>query len=262
MENSISERIVPNEIPYSLWQEHINRYAFAAEFVRAKNVLDVACGTGYGSAYLAESGAKEVVGGDISKEAITYALKNTRSDNLSFVLLNAAKLPFPNCTFDVITSFETIEHLERCRIFLAECKRTIKNGGFLVCSTPNKKRSSPHTKPLNPFHVREFYPMEYYRLLTSYFSDVTLYGQHFFSLKQRIRSKILGIGGKVISVVPEGNRIKAFINKSITCPSPNMSKIGTENSSGILDTKYSVVPFQDSIFKIPSYIIAVTKKSK
>lgn len=253
---------MPNEIPYVLWQEHINRYAFAAEFVKDKNILDVACGTGYGSAYLAESGAKEVVGGDVSKEAITYALKNTRSDKLSFALLDATQLPFPACTFDVITSFETIEHLEKYRIFLAECTRTLKNGGILVCSTPNKKLASPHTpKPLNPFHVREFYPMEYYRLLTSYFSDVTLYGQHFFSLKRRIRSKILGVGGKVISVVPEGNRIKTLINKSTTCPSPNVPRIGTENSRHMLDTNYSVAPFQDGLFKTPLYVVAVAKKN-
>ena len=147
-------------------------------------------------------------------------------------------------------------------MFLIECKRTLKSGGILVCSTPNKKIASPNTlKPLNPFHVREFYPMEYYKLLTSYFSDVTLYGQHYFSLIRRIKSKVLGVGGKVISVVPEGDRIKSFINKSMSSSSPYMSKTGTKNSTSILDTKYSVVPFKDNVFKIPSYVIAVTEKS-
>ncbi|MCR3907030.1 MAG: class I SAM-dependent methyltransferase [Tenericutes bacterium] len=252
---------MPNETPYVLWQEHINRYAFAAEFVKDKNILDVACGTGYGSAYLAESGAKEVVGGDISKEAITYARKNVCNDKLNFALLDARQLPFPTGTLDVITSFETIEHLEKYMTFLAECKRILKSGGILICSTPNKKLTSPHTpKPLNPFHVREFYPMEYYKLITSYFSDVSLYGQHYFSLIRRIKSKALGVGGKVLSLVPEGNKIKTLIHKS-TNSSPNMSKIGTENSRVMLNRNYCIAPFQDGLFKTPLYIVAVAKKT-
>lgn len=56
------EFVVPNKTPYATYQEHINRYVFASNFVMNKIVLDVACGTGYGSNCLLKS-AKMVVGG-------------------------------------------------------------------------------------------------------------------------------------------------------------------------------------------------------
>ena len=49
------------------------KYSFAAGYVKDKVVLDVACGAGYGSRYLFDKGAKTVVGGDISPEAIKAA---------------------------------------------------------------------------------------------------------------------------------------------------------------------------------------------
>ena len=57
------EVLVPNETPYESFQEHVNRYAFASNLVKDKIVLDVGCGTGYGSSYLSRKGAKMVIGG-------------------------------------------------------------------------------------------------------------------------------------------------------------------------------------------------------
>lgn len=68
------EFVVPNKTPYATYQEHINRYVFASNFVKDKTVLDIVCGTGYGSSYLARKGAKRVLGGDISKKAIEYVI--------------------------------------------------------------------------------------------------------------------------------------------------------------------------------------------
>jgi len=123
---------------YSLWQQHINRYIFAAGFARDKVVLDVACGAGYGSDYLIKMGAKKVVGGDISEDAIEYARAQYKSNDLQFVRLNAVKLPFSRDCFDAIVSFETIEHLKEYENFLFECKRVLKDKGLFICSTPNK----------------------------------------------------------------------------------------------------------------------------
>ena len=65
--------LAPGAMDYNsmLAAEHVVRYAFAAALCRGRRVLDVACGEGYGSAMLAAAGAAQVVGVDISQEAVS-----------------------------------------------------------------------------------------------------------------------------------------------------------------------------------------------
>jgi SAM-dependent methyltransferase len=91
---------------------------------------------------------------------------------------DGARLPLADDCFDVVVSFETIEHLEDHEAFLAECRRVLKDEGVLVCSTPNKRIFSPVAdSPPNAYHVREFWPDEFRLLLSGYFEDVALHGQ-------------------------------------------------------------------------------------
>jgi ubiquinone/menaquinone biosynthesis C-methylase UbiE len=172
------ERVVPGKTPQTIYDEHIYRYIFAAGLAGNKIVLDVACGTGYGAGYMAGNASK-VVGADISLEAVDYARERHSEDNkASFVCADAIRLPFADGAFDMVVSFETVEHIRQYRKFLAECRRVLKENGLLVCSTPNRRIFSPKlAKPLNTFHVKEFWPEEFSRLLRRYFSDITLYGQ-------------------------------------------------------------------------------------
>jgi len=173
------ERVVPGKTPRDIYLEHINRYVFATSWVQNKSVLDVACGTGYGVHYLVKKGARRAVGVDISIEAMNYAQDRFGEDRrVSFICADGTKLPCVDNFFDVVISFETIEHIRQYRRFLLECRRVLKENGLFICSTPNRRVFSPHIgKPLNPFHVKEFWPEEFYRLLCRYFVDVTLYGQ-------------------------------------------------------------------------------------
>jgi ubiquinone/menaquinone biosynthesis C-methylase UbiE len=173
------ERVVPGKTPQTIYDEHIYRYIFAASLAENKLVLDVACGTGYGVGYMTEKGAGEVVGVDISMLAVDYAQERLgRNNKASFVCADAIRLPFVDNAFDIVVSFETIEHIRQCRKFLAECRRVLKENGLLICSTPNRRIFSPNlAKPINTFHVKEFWPEEFYRLLRRYFADITLYGQ-------------------------------------------------------------------------------------
>jgi ubiquinone/menaquinone biosynthesis C-methylase UbiE len=173
------ERVVPGKTPQTIYDEHIYRYIFAASLAENKVVLDVACGTGYGAGFMADKGSSKVVGVDISAEAIDYARERFSKDTkASFVCANAIRLPFGDDAFDVVVSFETVEHIKQYRKFLAECRRVLKENGLLVCSTPNRRIFSPKlAKPINTFHVKEFWPEEFYRLLRRYFADVTFYGQ-------------------------------------------------------------------------------------
>ena len=82
------ERIIPGENFCSksskAYLEHEARYNFASKFVNGMKILDIACGTGYGSNILFNSGGTTVYGCDISPEAIEYARKNYGKNSINF----------------------------------------------------------------------------------------------------------------------------------------------------------------------------------
>ena len=143
-------------------QYKINRYAFASQYVKGKEVLDIACGEGFGSRYLKLKGAKRVIGGDISDKAIECARSFYSEEGVEFILLDAQELPFSSSSFDVIVSLETIEHLRDPRRFLKECFRILRREGIFICSTPNAE-VTPKIK--SPDHIKEFSPKEFKGLL-------------------------------------------------------------------------------------------------
>ena len=100
--------------------------------------------------------------------------------------MEAAKLPFEDDFFDVVVSFETIEHIIDYDKFVLEIKRVLKPGGQLILSTPNRLA----TKILaikNPYHIKEFSPDELKTALKT-FGKIKFYGQRPLSrrsLKQK-----------------------------------------------------------------------------
>lgn len=160
--------------PY--WGEHAARYVFALPFVENKRVLDIACGTGYGVGLL-RSAARFVVGVDIDAEAAREA-KSECGENAEVLLGNGLGLPFEAEVFDVITSFETLEHLHERRAFLGELHRVLKQDGKLILSTPNANYSQPvNGVPANPFHIHEYEPEELRSELEAYFDLRAFVGQ-------------------------------------------------------------------------------------
>jgi SAM-dependent methyltransferase len=158
-------------------REHLARYEFASSFVKGKNVLDVACGTGYGAAMLMSAGATDVCGVDLSREAIEAATRNYAASGIRFIVGNAEEFSLSE-RFDVVVSFETIEHLPNPEKFLSNVvDHLVPDGTFLV-STPSRQNGTIDTKPSNPFHVREWNPAEFRTLLVRSLSDVTFYAQY------------------------------------------------------------------------------------
>jgi len=150
------ERFVPG-IAGEIAHEHWHRYAFARRYVRGKRVLDVACGEGYGSALLAGV-ATAVTGIDIDAGAVAHArARYAALANVRFEVGSAAALPLPEACFDVVVSFETIEHLPRADQprMLAEIARVLAQDGVLVMSTPNPDEYSTARNYRNPFHQHE-----------------------------------------------------------------------------------------------------------
>jgi ubiquinone/menaquinone biosynthesis C-methylase UbiE len=120
--------------------EHLCRYVFAAPLCVGKRVLNVACGEGYGAFILARHGATEVVGVDIAEEAIAVAQKRFARDGVEFLVGDAVDLSGTlgnRAPFDVVISFETIEHVSDPRRFLDGVRRMLTPYGVIVLSCSN-----------------------------------------------------------------------------------------------------------------------------
>ena len=176
------ERYVPTldwpEISY----EHWHRYLYASRFVAGKDVLDVACGEGYGCDLLARH-ASNVVGVDLSPEAVAHAGAAYARPNLRFLEGPADALPFEGeALFDVVTSFETIEHIpaEAQEAFLAEVRRVLRPGGLLLISSPNKLEYTDKIDRHNDFHLREYYLEEFLDFVRARFAHVLPLGQRVY----------------------------------------------------------------------------------
>lgn len=169
------ERLIPDEASPDLWNEHISRYAFASRYCRGKRVLDVGCGAGYGAAHLAQP-AERVTAIDISAEAISEARRRYPVPNVQFEVASATSIPFADASFDVVTAFEVIEHIEEWNRLITEAARVLAPGGLALISTPNREyyTESRGSAGINPFHVHEFTATEFEDALRAVFPSVAV----------------------------------------------------------------------------------------
>lgn len=156
--------------------EHRHRYLLACLYANGKEVLDIACGEGYGSSMLS-SVAKRVVGVDIAEEAVEHAIATYPSENLQFKQGEASHIPLEDASVDLVVSFETIEHHDQHEAMMQEIKRVLKPHGLLLISSPDKYEYSDISGDRNEFHVRELYKEEFSELLARHFAHHTLSGQ-------------------------------------------------------------------------------------
>lgn len=198
--------------PY--WGEHAARYVFAAPHAAGKLILDIACGTGYGMAMLTDN-ARYVVGVDIDPQAVVEA-RDECGDRAGVLLGNGLGLPFADGTFELVTSFETLEHLHHRSEFLAELRRVMRPDAILQLSTPNANYSKPvDGVPSNPFHVHEYEPYELREEIEAYFEVVSFLGQTldpatgippFYDAQRRlpndIGTQLRLFGWKVLNKIP------------------------------------------------------------
>jgi GT2 family glycosyltransferase/ubiquinone/menaquinone biosynthesis C-methylase UbiE len=152
--------------------EHLHRYLLAREFCRNRDVLDAACGEGYGSALLAQV-ARSVVGIDVDGASIDAAATEFSRGNLKFKKSDVRKIELPDNSVDVVVTFETIEHIAQQREFLSECRRVLRPDGLLIASTPDRDVYSPIGSPPNPYHVRELTRLEFETLVRQFFSNAS-----------------------------------------------------------------------------------------
>ena len=206
------ERLGSGALPIWVVHEHEARWRFASELVANKVVVDCACGVGEGTRLFAEAGALHVHAFDLSDEAVAETRRRCSAlTNVTATPASALALPLPDASADLFVSFETIEHLDDERGFLAEVTRVLVRDGMLLCSTPNRSITMPgkilSDKPWNPFHVREFNQAEFEARLRERFDTVRVLGQNAIpvwrvQLLERLGRGLPGhLGGRINSAL-------------------------------------------------------------
>jgi O-antigen biosynthesis protein len=246
------ERYIPNLNMPIISCEHWHRYLYAAEMVKNKKVLDIASGEGYGSNILADS-AMSVTGVDISEEAVKHAGIKYKRDNLIYIAGSASKIPVEgSAVFDVVTSFETIEHIDENsqKMFLQEVKRLLKPGGIFIVSTPNKDLYTDKAASKNEFHVKEFYADEFRKFLSGFFKNVDFFGQKVYPVSYiwnedendtEYSEYKLAFNGESAAVTKSGKAMMYLLAAA------SDEKIARHSASLLVDSKEAIFSLRDGI---------------
>lgn len=179
------ERVVIDDMRQmpTVLQDHIARYNFALAYVVDKKVLDAACGSGYGVDLMSQL-ASQVDGCDIDAGSLGYA-KDKYPKHTFFVQdLNSIDI---TAHYDVITSFETIEHLDNPDVFLEWASKRCDTFVFSI----------PVNMP-SEFHKQVWDIPQIKALMTKYFPNTEFYSQirmNFYSLGNEA-TYVVGVGRK------------------------------------------------------------------
>lgn len=126
---------------------HQKFYTFSAQFTQGLTVADVGCGSGYGSFFLKNSGAKSVYGCDASKNAINFAIKHF-GNSVEYRIQSITDMYlYKNEQFDLTICSEVLEHIKEYGMehrALQEIKRITRRNGIIVIGTPNSELLGEH----------------------------------------------------------------------------------------------------------------------
>lgn len=134
--------------------EHTHRYRVGAELCSGLRVVDLCCGSGYGSRILRETAAS-VVGVDNDVRTVDMANASVGQEaDVSFEVADAHEFLRRDLwsDFDAVVLLEGLEHLENPADALQSLVRLAEHGMRLVMSVPNSKTLGES----NPYHVTDF----------------------------------------------------------------------------------------------------------
>jgi O-antigen biosynthesis protein len=165
--------LYPNDCYYA----HLSIYNFALPFAKDGLVLDAGAGTGYGSAYLAEHGAKFVYGVDISELAISFDQAYFQRPNLHYRVMSLENLTdFPSKSFDLIFSSNVLEHVPNVVPFFRSAWDLLKPDGTVIIVVPPVTDENYRNANIeNPYHLNIWSPEQWYHVLSQYFSEIQAY---------------------------------------------------------------------------------------
>ena len=186
------ERTLPDVPAETYWfSRHLAVYRWIAARCGGLEVVDLACGEGYGSAVLAERAAR-VVGVDANPEAHEHARLKYTSAGLAFERDLVERFWEP-C--DAVAFLQTIEHVPDPAAVLDRLRSMLRPGGVAYVSTPNVLTLAPPgaERSENPWHLREYRPEEFRALCARSFDRVELFGV-FHARKLRLHELALRLG--------------------------------------------------------------------
>ena len=132
--------------------------------VSPRKILDVGCGCGFHDVLMAEKhGVEEILGIDYSEKSVEIANRVYPHPNVKREVTDIHKMPAGG-GYDLVVSFQVIEHLSDSVAFLADCRRQAAPEGYVAVVTPNRMRLSNRVRVLagrqpklgDPQHYREY----------------------------------------------------------------------------------------------------------
>jgi SAM-dependent methyltransferase len=169
------ERTLPDVPAENYWfRRHLAVYEWIAERCAGLDVVDMACGEGYGAGVLARRAAR-VTGVDANPQAHEHARLRYERPGVRFVLGLAESWSQP-C--DAVVFLQTIEHVQDPQAVLDRLRSLVRPGGSVYVSTPNVLTLAPPgaAKSDNPWHLREYRAREFRELCERSFDRVDLLG--------------------------------------------------------------------------------------
>lgn len=169
------ERTLPDVPQENYWfRRHLAVYEWIGARTIGRDVVDLACGEGYGADVIARA-ARSVVGVDANPEAFAHARLRYTRDNLSF---ERGPVETWSRECDAVAFLQTIEHVHDPDAVLDHIAQMLRPGGTLYVTTPNLLTLAPPgaEKSENPWHLREYRAEELRALCARHFRDVELRG--------------------------------------------------------------------------------------
>lgn len=182
--NYVQNTIIPrlslddDRIRLETIRHHTNRYKLASQSVSEDStVVDLCCGTGYGTKIMKDAGAKEAIGIDLNTEAIYYATNTYGNKSIKYI--EQPVVDFLNefsqeRSPDVVTFFEAIEHIpqEDGLYVMDAVRQALSHEGYFFLSTPRDIRAD-----VNPDHITQWRFEELRSELEKRFGLVEMMGQ-------------------------------------------------------------------------------------
>jgi len=163
----ITSEDIPSDNP--IHQRLFKAYVVAQDYVKG-DVLEVGCGEGRGIEVLTLK-ARSFTAVDKIKPVIERLQKKYPAARL--INMNIPPLSsLADNTYDLVVSFQVIEHIQHDALFLQEIHRVLKPGGTALLTTPNRRLSLTR----NPWHVREYLPHELESLARTFFHETKVKG--------------------------------------------------------------------------------------
>ena len=186
------ERTLPDVPAENYWfRRHLAVYEWVAERCAGRDVVDMACGEGYGVEVLSRR-ARSVIGVDANLDAFEHARARYSKPGVRFErdLVQSYAEPCNTVVF-----LQTIEHVERPETVLRHFRGMLRDGGEAYVSTPNLLTLAPPGagKSDNPWHLREYRAAEFRELCNAAFDHVELLGL-FHAGKLRAHELALRLG--------------------------------------------------------------------